>query len=265
MSVLDRTLKLVQTTLDEFDNPNYKLSSVLRKAIRIARLRNDHENLWWLQEEMLADSDKEARNRIKRELLPHYSREQFRRIEHRVHEFLSITEKQLAYGQINSDIFERNRQYVDSRLSAIAPESLEQLVVAYRRVGEGDSEAGSHALLSCRRVLKSLADKLYPAREEPVIGSDGRERTLIEEKYIARLWQFVAERVKGRTAGDLLLAQVKDTGNRIDRLYELDSKGVHADVSEFEVNQAVIQTYLLVGDILRIAEQDSAFYSKNSA
>ncbi len=77
MSVLDRTLNLVQTTLDEFDSPNYKLSSVLRKAIRIARLRNDYENLWWLQEEMLADDDKEARNRIQKELLPHYSREQF--------------------------------------------------------------------------------------------------------------------------------------------------------------------------------------------
>ena len=355
MSVLDRTLNLVQTTLDEFDSLNYKLSSVLRKAIRIARLRNDYENLWWLQEEMLADDDKEARNRIQKELLPHYSREQFegtkrsilqawlsgrsvrevnddgtlvnkdtycslsvpeieghierlltevdskvpppgmhpldlynteaayskvrtilrlraeelstvlKRIEHRVHEFLSITEKQLAYGQINSDIFERNRQYVDSRLRVIAPESLEQLVVAYRRVEEGDSEAGSHALLSCRRVLKSLADRLYPARKEPIIGSDGQERRLTDDKYIARLWQFVAERVKGRTAGDLLLAQVNDTGNRIDRLYDLDNKGVHADVTEFEVNQAVIQTYLLVGDILRLVDQDSALYSEDSA
>lgn len=355
MSVLDRTLSLVQTTLDEFDSPNYKLSGVLRKAIRIARLRSDYENLWWLQEEMLADGDKEARNRIEKELLPHYSREQFegtkrsilqawlsgrsvrevdddgtlvdkdtycslsipeieehierllteadskvpppgmhtldlyyteaayskargvlrlsagefstvlKRIEHRVHEFLSITEKQLVYGQINSDIFERNRQYVDSRLRLIAPESLDQLTAAYRRMSEGDSEAWGHALLSCRRVLKSFADKLYPARTEPIIGSDGQERSLTEEKYISRLWQFVDERVKGRTAGDLLLAQVSDLGNRIDRVYDLASKGVHVDVSEFEVNQAVIQTYLLIGDILRLVDQDSALYSEESA
>jgi ABC-type transport system involved in cytochrome c biogenesis ATPase subunit len=61
----------------EFDGPDYRLSSVRRKAIRIARLRNDYENLWWLQAEMLADSDKEARNRIKKELLPHYSKDEF--------------------------------------------------------------------------------------------------------------------------------------------------------------------------------------------
>jgi hypothetical protein len=32
---------------------------------------------------------------------------------------------------------------------------------------------------------------------------------------------------------------------------------VHAEVSEFELNQCVIQTYLLVGDILRLTESDS--------
>jgi hypothetical protein len=51
----------------------------------------------------------------------------------------------------------------------------------------------------------------------------------------------------------------------MDRLYDLVSKGVHTDVTEFEVNQAVIQTYLLVGDILRLADQDSALYSEDSA
>ena len=36
-------------------------------------------------------------------------------VEHRVSEFLSVTEKQLMFGQINSDIFEKNRQYVDKK------------------------------------------------------------------------------------------------------------------------------------------------------
>lgn len=355
MSVQDKMLNIVQVALDEFNSPDYKLSSVLRKAIRIARLRNDYENLWWLEYEMISLWDETARERITKEILRHYSTDDFKRaqkgvldayigsrkvqdieddesivdkdnvcdmsipdieyyvedcireaekkfppqgmhsldlyyaeisytktrtklrfaakeygsvlsrVEHRVYEFLSTTEHQLVYGQINSDIFERNRRYVDARLHEIAPESLEQLVAAYRRSGEGETEARSHALLSCRRILKSFADKLYPPSAEPVEGPDGKTRKLTEEKYISRLWQFVAERVKGRTAGDLLLAQVSDLGNRIDRIYDLASKGVHADVSEFEVNQAVIQTYLLIGDILRLADQDSALYSEESA
>ena len=60
--------------------------------------------------------------------------------------------------------------------------------------------------------------------------------------------------------GGLLIAQVDDFGTRIDRLYEFTNKGVHAEVSEFEVDQCVIQTYLLAGDLLRITDQDSAVH-----
>lgn len=351
MNALDRMLDLVHEAMGEFDKPEYKLSNVVRKAIRIARLRNDYENLWWLEEEMIESRERKARERIESEILPHYSADDFeearrnvlrayfsersvrtledgnivdgdkicdlavpsiedqiksltedakeqvpppgmhtldlyyaeqrysnlrahmrftageyavvlRRIENRVHEFLSTTEKQLVYGQINADIFERNRRYVDARLQAVTPDALAKLVSVYRRLGEGDEEARSQALLSCRRILKSLADSLYPVPTQPVRGPDGRERALTEEKYINRLWQFVYERVKGKTAGDLLLAQVTDMGGRIDRLYDLSSKGVHADTTEFEVNQAMIQTYLLIGDILRLANGDSAVYAE---
>lgn len=36
-------------------------------------------------------------------------------------EFLTETERQILFGQVNSDVFERNRVYVDERLSAVAP------------------------------------------------------------------------------------------------------------------------------------------------
>ena len=66
------------------------------------------------------------------------------------------------------------------------------------------------------------------------------------------------EQIGRSTSGELLLANVQDLGNRIDRLYKLTNKGVHAEVSVFEVNQCLIQTYILVGDILRIEDKQSA-------
>jgi hypothetical protein len=51
---------------------------------------------------------------------------------------------------------------------------------------------------------------------------------------------------------------ITDTGNRVDALYDLASKGVHDEVSVEEVDQAVIQTYLLVGDLLRLAQETGA-------
>jgi hypothetical protein len=171
-----------------------------------------------------------------------------------VHNYLAEAEHRVLTGQISSNIFERNRQYVDEKLRAIAPDVLEKFISAYRRLAEGDIEARSQALASSRRILKALADHVYPPQDTPVIGPDGKSRELTDEKYVARLWQFVTDKIKGHASGELLLAQITDTGNRIDRVYNLTNKGTHDEVSEFEVNQCVIQTYLLVGDILHLLD-----------
>ena len=349
--MLDRILALTTETLGELENGQIKLSAALRKSMRIARLRNDYENLWWLHLEMSSVENKDAQRRIAWEIAPHYTEDQFNdlkahqlaaylderrcrtldskgeikdkgdisphnvedleerlsylqttadssvpppglhpvdlyfvdrekgkvravvsamaqdirsilsKIRQRAHDFLSITEKQLIYGQVNSDIFEQNRKYVDLRLAQIAPDALDKFLVVYRRMGEEDEEARSHALTTCRRILEALADSVYPASETKVKGPDGKERLLTQDKYISRLWQFVADKVGQRTSGELLLSQIADLGHRIDKAYALACKGVHAEVSAFEVNQCVIQTYLAVGDILRLYDQTSALDS----
>lgn len=313
MNVIDKTMEIVTIALDEIDKIECPLSSILRKAIRIARLRSDYYNLWWLEFEMLSYDNFETKANLLNEISPHFTKEQFTssqnqihqtyflerkicalsipeievKLEHamnnpetqmrlefserplkeyreilvkvrqRVYEYLSKVEKQLVFGQLSSDFFEKNRLYVDSRLREIAPEALEQFTIGYRRITERDSESGSHALLSCRRLLKSFADRIYPAKSEPVKGSDGSERILTDDKYIARLWQFIYEQTKGSTSGELLLTLITDLGNRVDGVYDLCCKGVHADVSEYEIGQCMIQAYLLIGDILRLYDKDS--------
>ena len=353
MEALERILNLVTDALDGLDDPNTKLSVIIPKAIRIARLRSDYDNLWWLEWEMISSENKDAKRRIAWEIIPHYTEERHKllmkrlveaygderalrsldrhgnlvnkdevyvrgveelearleylercfetavppaglhpvdlyfvdqeksqvrvtlgalaqdarmilsRIRQRVHDFLSATEHQLIYGQLNSDIFEHNRRFVDSRLHEIAPKALDKFVTIYQRLREDDPEARSHALTSCRRLLKDLADNIYPPSETPVKGHDGKERKLTEDRFVSRLWQFVAEKVQGRKSGDLLLVDIDDLGNRIDKINDLICKGVHAEVSPFEVNQCVIQTYLIVGDILRLYDQQSAISSED--
>lgn len=348
-TLLDRLLSLVTDALHDLGGGTVPLSAIIQKAIRIARLRNDHDGVWWLTFELIRPEDQGAKRDLLAELSPHYTWEsakiknkrfaellleertaaafvmgpgrkvgeqttmlvsvpelearisalndmasdpsppqtmhpfdvaaftdeqatlrlqsrasilQFQGIlgpvRQRVHTYLSRVEKELMFGQLNADIFERNRRYVDERLASIAPDALAQLVSAYRRVGEGDVEARAQGLLSCRRILKSLADVLYPARPDPVLGPDGKSRVLTDDKFVSRLWQFVWERLGGSASARLLLATVDDVGGRLDALNELASKGVHSTVSPAEAEQTLIQTYLLIGDLLRLEDQTSA-------
>lgn len=79
MTVLDQALTLVQSALDDFDVPGVTASALLRRAIRIARLRNDFDNLWWLDLEMTCIGGDADKLRRAQELWPHYTAEEFKK------------------------------------------------------------------------------------------------------------------------------------------------------------------------------------------
>ena len=174
--------------------------------------------------------------------------------------YLGETERQMVLEKVtvNADVFERNRAYVDERLAAVAPQALEQCVAAYRRHAEGDAEARSHALTSCRRVLKTHGQTRYPATNEKVEGIDGVERKMTDDKFITRLCQYATAKTEGSASREVLVSQIGALGERLDALNSLTSKGVHDGVSPAEVDQCLIQTYLTAGDILRLADGQSA-------
>lgn len=177
------------------------------------------------------------------------------RIKDRLWEFLTETEYELTFGEATAETFDRLRSYVDKQLTTIAPTALEQFQAAYRRLKDGGAEDRAHALTSCRRVLKTLADELYPASSEPVTGFDGKVRVLDDAKFINRLVQYVAETVGKHENGAVVQAALEDVGARLGALNELASKGVHAEVTTYEVDTCVVQTYLVVADVLRIRER----------
>jgi hypothetical protein len=146
---------------------------------------------------------------------------------------------------------------VDEQLAKVAPQALEQVSSAYKRAEEGGEEERSQALLSCRRALKSVADVLYSATDIPVQDVQGGEHSLTDDKWRNRLVEFVKQKVESAVSGEVLTTQLDDLARRFRGLGEASSRGVHADVSEFELNQAVIQTYLTVGDLLRLQADDS--------
>jgi hypothetical protein len=177
------------------------------------------------------------------------------RIKDRLWEFLTETEHELTFGEATAETFDRLRSYVDRQLTTISAPALEQFQTAYRRLKDGGDEDRAHALTSCRRVLKTLADQLYPARSEPVAGSDGKSHVLNDAAFVNRLLQYVSETVGKHENGAVVQATLKDVDVRLSALNDLASKGVHADATTYEVDTCVVQTYLVVADVLRIRER----------
>jgi hypothetical protein len=331
---------LVERALHSFDEPATPTSAILRQCIRIARLRNDFTNLFWLEHEardgsaspeyfkerlaeyalhfeedewlrmreshvrdftsrrdlndkdgnvwggsiehleaaiagmeqeaaesvpppglapvdlfFRSEQDRKTRRELKAQIVP--LRRILTRLRLRLHAFLVETEAQLEYGQINADIFERTRRFVDEQLAAISPDALTQFQAVYRRIQEGDIEARSHALTSCRRILKTLADSVYPSSADAAIDEEGNSHKLDDSRYLNRILQFVREEVGKHGTGEVVQAVLSGLGTRLRTLDSLASKGVHATVTADEVDACVIQTYLVVGDVLRIKSGSS--------
>lgn len=333
----EHVARLVADGLDQADDPNVPTSAVVRKALRVARFRDDWTAMLRFDMELRSTGNEEAKREIATKVAAHFTRDaltetwnrvveehiNLRRIPHplepneeavaeggigeiearvagyreqasrladaadgapeseveemrsglllaahsqevvlarvrqRAAAYLGTAEQEIMSGQVRADVFERNREWVNGQLEAKAPRVLEQLDAAYRRRDEGDAESRVHALTSCRRVLSTLADALYPASKGTATGVDGRERKMNQEAYINRLLQFASEAQMGSRSRELLTTQIKLLGERLAALNGLASKGVHADVSREEVDQCLIQTYLAAGDLLRLAADDS--------
>jgi hypothetical protein len=207
----------------------------------------------------------QPRQKYRLELRRELDQEIIERTTHRVFTYLCTVERELSYIGVNADIFERHRLRVESFLSQISPRVLEQFTAAYRRAREDDAESKTHALTTCRRILESVADVVFPPQAEPAVDSTGKPRKVGAENYVNRLWMFLDAFMSASTHSELLLATLQDFGSRIDKVYSLANKGVHSEVAQAEVDTCVMQTYLLAGEILRIFEDSSKSDPSESA
>lgn len=178
------------------------------------------------------------------------------RIKIRLHNFLSETEFEIISGKVLSSFFDKNKTYAETELCCLSAKFELHFVELNKRLQDDNIDSFSQALLLVRIILKDFADCIYPSSTEKVVGNDGKERILLDDKYISRIWQYVYENLKDKSSSvDLLKTQLTDLGNRIDEIYEKSCKGVHSEVNSFETYQCIIQLYVSLGDILRLTKK----------
>lgn len=166
-------------------------------------------------------------------------------IKNLTHKYLCDLHDELKFSGTITSSFELLKNAVDDRLLDLDPEIAEQLMLAFKSVSSSNKEEWSHALTTCRRLLESLADKLYPA-SDLVIG----KRTFKQSQFVNRLWQFMNDSIESESNRELAQAHVNFLGSWLEKTNKLTNKGVHDDVSQLEATKALFHLYLMLADLL---------------
>jgi hypothetical protein len=159
------------------------------------------------------------------------------------HNFCTQVIGQYQFSQESKSIFESFARVIDRQLGELAEEAFRKLPDAFERLDTGSPEAISHALTSCRRIIDSFADSVFPAQSVPImLGTEGV--SVAADKPKNRILAYVHGEVSG-SRYDRIRRSLFD-------LYDRVSAGVHSNIVPTEAKALVLQTYLLLGEIAEL-------------
>lgn len=143
-----------------------------------------------------------------------------------IHRFAVTRYYELAFSEQQAELFEHARLKVDQLLSPLSGNVLSKVDTIYRRLAEDDVEAISQALSTCRRLIDSVADAIYPARYDTL--EVNGQLIKLEQPYVQnRLNAYVRERTDSESRRSKFRRTLSD-------LYARVSAGVHSEVSADE-------------------------------
>lgn len=179
-----------------------------------------------------------------------------KRIRDRVIDYLIETEMQLMQGNTLSRYFKNNKEWVVDKLENIDTNFNDYIKAIDSHMIKGTPIDYEEALLDIRKVLMLYANAICPPQAAPVTCSDGKRRVLTEDKYLNRISFVLFEKAGKHTHTELLNQNVEDLVKRIEKVNELSNKGVHNKVTEQEAYQCVIIMYIVLGDLIRIGDEE---------
>ncbi|MCV7382398.1 hypothetical protein [Mycolicibacter longobardus] len=151
----------------------------------------------------------------------------------------------LLFSELQATLFADTQTKVDGSLSAASGSSLDKIERVSDRLRDGDPESISQALTTCRRLIDSCADHVFPAQSEPY--AIGEEATLQvgPQNVLNRLQAYTHQCGITKSRRDRLRRTVAD-------LYGRCSAGTHAEVTVDEARFVFLQTYIALGEILTL-------------
>lgn len=171
-----------------------------------------------------------------------------------IHNYVTDTLIALEFGDVAQSIFDELRRDVDSFVRLHSPKAAEKLVAIAERMKEGNREAYAEALTSCRRLLMTVADSVFPPSDVDWVDGAGKKRKVGAENYKNRLAAFIESKLSVESTISILENELEHLCLRLDAVYDKTCKGVHADVSAEEARLAIIEAYIFIGEVARLRQ-----------
>ena len=166
-----------------------------------------------------------------------------------VHDFAVKTYYRLAFSGAAESIFRDHQNEVDGLLRDSARDVIEKIPAITARLGEGDGEAISQALNSCRRMIKAFGDAVQPPEDKPV-EADAETYSIAADKVLNRIQYFLSKRCSRKGRRERLNRNLRSIWDRA-------SAGTHSDITAGEARALFLQTYLTLGEVLGASREAS--------
>jgi hypothetical protein len=167
-----------------------------------------------------------------------------------LHRFVTDVYYEKEFDSLSESIFEKYKSEIDTLIAEHAGDVIEQIPSVMSRLSEGDQESISQALTTVRRIIDGFADSIFPPTDE-TINMGGNDVTLGAKKHQNRINAFVHQRIDSKSRKTKIRQNLSN-------LYDRVSTGVHNEVTAEEARSLFLNTYLLLGEVLHIAELENA-------
>lgn len=282
----DQALELALITLENLIKEDIKSSSVLRSCFAISSLIGDQESKQWIGLELYGYDPKEEVPNYRK--FRDFSKGNFevRDSVHRIENFvkkgegINIWKENVNFNlepewgyKVLSDIIDKCLSFVldvitklqysgrmNSIIQNLQNEVNEKIIKIDKEIeGEIQSisfnlqsktyESSSKVAHSCRRILKILADTVFPPQDEKYKSvSSGKEFLVKDNHYMNRLLAFLDKNKKDK----IIEKEIEYLAPIFDELIEFAGEGVHAEINKFEAEKIFIHTYLIMSEVLRV-------------
>ncbi|MDA0146748.1 hypothetical protein OCT63_21285 [Vibrio sp. RW] len=163
-----------------------------------------------------------------------------------LHKFITDVYYEKVFDNLSESIFESYKREVDHLITENCGDMLEQIPTVMERLSSGNSEAISHALTTCRRIIESFADSIFPPSDETMKIGDN-DLKLDASKHQNRINAYIHQRCDSKSRKQRFR---QNLANLFDRV----STGVHKDVTTEEAKALFLNTYLFLGEVLHLEE-----------